>query len=62
MERIFLLLLLGESKPKWATVLTFEFCLLLGSLHRYYKVPFKEDRQTLRRFDIMFKCNLGHKL
>ena len=53
MESILFLLLLSESKPKWEAVLTFESYLLLGGLHRYYKVPSKEDRQTLCRFDIM---------
>ena len=54
MERILFFIFLGVSeKPKWEAVSTFEFCLLLGGLHRNYKVPFKEDRQTLCRFDIM---------
>ena len=42
MESILFLLLLSESKPKWEAVSTFEFCSLLGGLHRNYKVPFKE--------------------
>ena len=53
MERILFFIFLGVSKPKWEAVSTFEFCLLLGGLHRNYKVPTKDDQQTLCRFVIV---------
>ena len=50
MERILCLLLLGESKPKWA-ISTFKFCLLFkGGLHRNYKVVTKEDQLKWRGY------------
>ena len=44
MERILFFIFLGVS------VLTFEFCLILGGLHQNYQVSTKDDQQTLCRF------------